>query len=106
MDSIYPFQLIPLASYAPVAADIVIFSLPQDSSGGVPTGITDIRRCWHQKYASFLTLFRRVPGTLRGFFRKLLLPMALMRDQSGHQGGQDMTSLQSVPSRDLACMPK
>lgn len=54
----------------------------------------------------FLTLFRRVAGTLRGFFRKLLLPVALMRDQSGHQGGQDMTSLRSVPSRDLACMPK
>lgn len=41
----------------------------------------------------FLTLFHMGPGTLRGFFRKLLLPVALMRDQSGHQGGQDMTSL-------------
>lgn len=41
----------------------------------------------------FLTLLHMGPGTLRGFFRKLLLPVALMRDQSGHQGGQDMTSL-------------
>lgn len=55
MDSVYPVSAHPLrAGYAPVAADIVIFSLPQDSSGGVylptyPTGITDIRvrRRWH-----------------------------------------------------------
>lgn len=36
---LYPFQLIPSASYAPVAADIVIFSLPQDSSGGGKEGV-------------------------------------------------------------------
>lgn len=66
---------------------------------------TDFPRQKHCR-GVFLTLFHRVAGTLRGFFRKLLLPVALMRDQSGHQGGQDMTSLRSVPSRDLACMPK
>lgn len=49
---------------------------------------------WNRDTAGFSHTFPESAGTLRGFFRKLLLPVALMRDQFRTPGrtGYDLSS--------------